>query len=73
MQKKSNFENFESALYSTSVSMPLNCDIPHNSYPYIAWVDEASKIKYLTQGHKHVGANGPRTHNLPFMSPALFR
>ena len=51
----------------------LNCDIPHNSYPYIAWVDEASEIKYLAQGHKHVGANRARTHNLPFMSPALFR
>ena len=48
----------------------LNCGISHNSYPYIAWVDEASEIKYLAQGHKHVGANGARTHNLPFMSPA---
>ena len=27
MQKKSSFENFESALYSTSVSMPLMNDV----------------------------------------------
>ena len=26
MQKNSNFENFQSALYSTSVSMPLTVD-----------------------------------------------
>ena len=50
-----------------------NCDIPHNNYPNIAWVDEASEIKYLAQGHKHIGANGARTHNLPFMDPAVFR
>ena len=43
---------------------------PHNSYPYIAWVDEASVTSIVVQGHKHVGANGARTHNLPFMSPA---
>ena len=49
----------------------LNCDIPHSSYPYIAWVDEASEIKYLAQGHKYVGANRARTHNLLFMSPAV--
>ena len=53
--------------------LTLNCDIPHNSYPYIAWVNEASEIKYLAKGHKHVGTYGARTHNLPFMSPALFR
>ena len=25
----------------------LNCDIPHNSYPHIAWVDEASEIDIM--------------------------
>ena len=46
---------------------------PHKSYLYIAWFDEASEIKYLAQGHKHVGASSPQTHNFPLTSPALFR
>ena len=50
----------------------FNCNIPHSSYPYIAWVDEASEIKYRAEGRKHAGANGPQIH-IFFVSPALFR
>ena len=31
-----------------------------------------SRLKYLAQGHKHVGTSGARTHGLAHRSPALF-
>ena len=50
--------------------MILNRDIPITATHMSLWSNEASEVKYLAQGHKHVSANRARTHNLPFMSPA---
>ena len=46
---------------------------PFNSSPNIARVNEAIVVKCLAQGAQDVGPSGARTHNLMFMSPALFR
>ena len=49
-----------------------DCDIPLNKYP-IRLGRRSKRGKVICPGSQHVGRNGARTHNLPFMSPALFR
>ena len=55
----------------------FDCNIPHNQQvPDALWSTKQIKIKYLSQGYKHVGYSGTWTHNidgLVIMSPALLR
>ena len=43
----------------TSMSSSIICEWPPREH------------KYLTQGHKHVGTSGARTHGLVILSPAI--
>ena len=45
----------------------LDCDIPLNKYP-IRLGRRSKRGKVICPGSQHVGRNGARTHNLPFMS-----
>ena len=50
----------------------LDCDIPLNKYPMrLGWRSKRGKV--ICPGSQHVGRSGVQTHNLLFMSPALFR
>ena len=46
----------------------LDCDIP-----LMRLGRRSKRGKVICQGSQHVGRSGARTHNLTFMSPALFR
>ena len=49
----------------------LDCDIPLNKYPmHLGWQSKRDKV--ICPGSQHIGRSRARTHNLPFMSPAMF-
>ena len=50
----------------------LDYDIPLNKYP-TRLGRRSKRGKVICPGSQHVGRSGARTHNLTFMSPALFR
>ena len=50
----------------------LDCDIPLNKYP-MHLGRRSKRGKVICPGSQHAGRSGARTHNLPFMSPVLFR
>ena len=50
----------------------LDCDIPLNKYSmHLGWWSKWGKV--ICPGSQHIGRSGAQTHNLLFMSHALFR
>ena len=50
----------------------LDCDTPLDKYPTCLG-GQSKQGKVICPGSQHIDRSGTWTHNLPFMSPALFR